>query len=108
MRSLSYLTHRKSPELLNIIAGSDYSLSYIENLNNKISDKISVNAGKYKGKIYLHFSDQEHTYAEHIQYLLSDLDQNHYDYEEERMSYHLHDDVAKYFPRFLRETLSKV
>lgn len=103
-----YLTHRKSPELLNIVAGSDYSPSYIEDLNRKISDKIFASAGKYKGKIYLHFSDQEHTYFEHIQYLLSDLKQNHYVFEAERMSYQQHDDVAKYFPRFLRETLSKI
>lgn len=104
----NYLTHRKSPELLNIVAGKDYLPSYIEELNRKISDKISTNADRYRGKIYLHFSDHEHTYYEHIQYLISDLDQNHYVYEEERMSYQQHDDVAKYFPRFLRETLSKI
>lgn len=103
-----YLTHRKSPELLNIIAGKEYSQTYIENINKKICSKISSNAADYRGKIYLHFSNNEHTYDEHIQYLLLDLDRYNYTYEVECMSYPHHDDVAIFFPVYLKKILSEI
>ena len=100
-----YLSHRKSPELMNIVLGTDCTPSMIEELDTRIYKKIVGFRNKYQGKIYLHFSDQEHTYQEHIQHLLSDLNSNNFDYYEDRMSYLQHDDVAIYFPQYLKKIL---
>lgn len=103
-----YLSHRKSPELMNIVLGTDCTPLEIQELDAKIYKKIVGFRNKYQGKIYLHFSDQEHTYHEHIQYLLSDLDSCHYDYAEDRMSYLQHDDVAIYFPQYLKKIITEI
>lgn len=102
-----YLTHRKSPQLLRIIAGEKHTEEDIVVMDQHLRDKILRQADTFRGKIYLHYSTQEHTYPEHIQHLLKDLKCNGYSVEEDICEYCQHDDVAVYFPPLLKRILSK-
>ena len=103
-----YLTCRKSPQLLHIIAGENPSQAFLDALNHRLSDKLAASAERFRGKIYLHYSDVEHTYAEHVQYLLKDLDKYHYNYNTDCKDYPSHDSVGIYFPAYLRQSLANV
>lgn len=102
-----YLTYRKSPQLLHIIAGSDPSPEFLDALSRRLADKLAAAAEGFRGKIYLHYSDVEHTYAGHIQYLLQDLEKYHYHYDTDRKDYPSHDQVGLYFPEYLRKSLKE-
>lgn len=65
---------------------------------------------KYEGntEVYLHYSPYEHTYPEHIQYLIDDLNQVGIAIYSDIKNYTAHQDVAYYFPHFLRSTISNI
>ena len=102
-----YLTHRRSPQLLQIIAGEQHTEDDIAAIDRHLSGKITKQANAFRGKIYLHYSTQEHTYPEHIQQLLADLKHNGYSVVEDIHDYPNHDDVATWFPPFLKRILSE-
>ena len=58
-------------------------------------------------RIYLHYSDVEHTYAEHICCLRDDLMKFGYSIKEQKMHYANHWDVGKYYPAFLCDALRR-
>ncbi|MBC1605346.1 Two component regulator three Y domain-containing protein [Listeria rocourtiae] len=58
-------------------------------------------------KFYIHYSSKEHTYQEHISFLLDDLKNHGYNVVENREEYVKHQEVAKYFPKFLYQTLQE-
>ncbi|CZQ96513.1 alpha/beta hydrolase fold [Trichococcus palustris] len=58
-------------------------------------------------RIYLHYSDLEHTYKEHIQFLIQDLKENRFEIVEDVAHYTDHWDVSYHFPKFLKEILGK-
>lgn len=87
--------------ILNGIIGEDTSL--IQKLNELIPDTIVDYSGA-KTRIYLHYSRNEHTYKEHIQFMIEDLHKNAYEVIEDIREYAEHSQVAMYFPRFLVES----
>ena len=52
-------------------------------------------------KIFLHYSDQEHTYKEHIMELLYDLHKYGYKLIEDIEHYNAHNDVGIFFPEYM-------
>lgn len=77
----------------------------IELLNKLLPNRINkANATK----IYIHYSSKEHTYVEHIKYLLISLEVNNYEIYEDEQFYEKHQDVSLYFPTFLTQTLDKI
>jgi hypothetical protein len=96
-----YLLSRKSPQLLHVIAGPVPSGAFLNMLNSRLSEKLVAASDKFIGTVYLHYSDVEHTYDEHIRFLLQDLEKYHYHYETDRKDYPLHDQVSQYFPEYL-------
>ncbi len=100
-----YLTHRRSDQLLHSIAGDHPADEYIAYLDNTIEEKLRSNAGSFSGNIFLHYSDQEHTYSEHIQPMLGTLSSYQYTWNEDVMHYVDHDDVAIHLPSYLRSTI---
>ena len=77
-------------------------------LNDHLRNRIKNNPYSGSQHIYLHYSDKEHTYEEHIQYLLKDLKDAGYDLTENIADYTDHSDIAYYFPSFLVNTLSEI
>lgn len=76
----------------------------INSLNDYVKNKLCK---ADSNKVYLHFSDMEHTYNEHIIYLLKDLKNNDIDCEVEQLHYTEHWDVGKHFPQWLIRSLLK-
>lgn len=100
-----YLTHRKSSDLLNIVMGENHTKSDVDALDAKIQNKIIQSGTTHGGKIYLHYSNKEHTYEEHIQYLIADLNKVGFSCIEDCADYPEHNDVAVYFPIYLKKIL---
>lgn len=76
-------------------------------MNRFLPDEIS----NYKDsiRVYLHYSDAEHTYFEHIQYLVKDMNRNKFiELNEDKMHYKNHSDVGVYFPRYVLGNLHSV
>lgn len=61
------------------------------------------------GNVYLHFSDKEHTYVNHIKYLDKDLKQNtNIKYFWNVEHYEDHPEVGKFFPKYLLATVNSL
>ena len=103
----NYLTYRKSPQLLHVIAGSNPSQEFLDKLSQRLSKKLEAAAEGFRGKIYLHYSYMEHTYAGHVQYLLQDLENLKYNYDTDSKDYPLHDQVGLYFPEYLLRSIKE-
>lgn len=58
--------------------------------------------------VYIHYSDQEHTYAEHIADMLRDLKAHGFPLTEDVADYAKHTDVSLYYQPYLRKTLPAV
>lgn len=82
----------------------DRSEAEIGRVNNYLKDRLSKSKNH---KVYLHYSDKEHTYGEHIVFLLRDLNELGYDVKTEVLDYSDHWDVGKYFPKWLNDSLKK-
>ena len=59
-------------------------------------------------KVYLHYSNMEHTFKEHISSLIDDLKEYSIPLIEDCHNYQNHSDVAFYYPSFLKNTISSV
>lgn len=73
-------------------------------LNTYLSKKIkTINSEDHK--VFIHYSSKEHTYCEHVCYLLNDLKNNGFEIVRDEAEYLEHGDVSKYFPVFLVNVL---
>ena len=77
-------------------------------LNRRLKNKVLNQNGKGNQNIYLHYSDKEHTYEEHIKYLLQDLSERGYKVYTDVADYTNHSDIAYYFPDFLKAKLAEI
>ena len=68
-----------------------------------LSDKYSKSQ-----TVYLHYSDQEHTYEEHIADLISDLNRVGIDVRENIEKYTIHRELKYYFPVYLSESIKHI
>ncbi|MFC1948350.1 Two component regulator three Y domain-containing protein [Chloroflexota bacterium] len=94
-------------KILNSIMGdtSDQSISYLNDFLRK--EIFSHKSAQKKPKIVVHYSKNEHTYNEHISFLLEDLRKLKYYVEEDIEEYLEHSQVSDYFPTFLITRLIK-
>lgn len=58
--------------------------------------------------VYIHYSDQEHTYKEHIISLINDIKNKKIFIEEDIEHYTNHMDLVYYFPDFLKKTINEI
>lgn len=92
-------------EWLTCTSYGEHSFSEITRLDSIVRDKIKRN---WNGTVWLHYSNQEHTYQDNIVYLVNDLKQNNIKLNEEIMGYSQHGEVAKYFPIYLKKCLQQI
>lgn len=79
-----------------------------EKLEYYLREKIKGNPNIDSQKVYIHYSDKEHTYEEHIKHMLKDLNDNGYQIESDVASYENHSDISYYFPDFLRKQIQNI
>lgn len=76
-------------------------------LNDYLRKKLcTAQTGRHK--IFLHFSDHEHTYEEHIKFLIEDLKAYLYDVVLDCKHYTDHGNVSLYYPQFLLDSIEKI
>ena len=80
----------------------------VEFLNRYLPQKITENTNVPSQRIYLHYSDSEHTYEEHIRYLCRDLTEKGYHYSEDVAHYKEHGEISLYFPEFLLHSVEEI
>lgn len=93
------------------------TLDYIEGVRTAEKDKIldsylkhKIQSNGYRNfqRIYIHYSDKEHTYEEHIKYMLKDLYEGGYYVDEDVADYSNHSDISYYFPDYLKKCISDI
>lgn len=94
------------PNLIDIIG--DYSSENIAKLDIRLENKIKNNSLAETQKIYLHYSNVEHTFEKHIRAMRQDLIDSGIEYHEDVECYAEHGDVGKYFPNYLVKTVNEI
>ena len=79
-----------------------------ETLEYRLRNKIYNNEKCSSQHIYVHYSNQEHTYQEHVVHMLEDMKKCNYQITNDVASYTNHGDLSYYFPDFLRNTIEKI
>ncbi len=103
----NYLNTEDRRPILEGMLGDDYSQSDFDNLNNAVRMQIKDHRNA-NTLIHLLFSKQEHTYTEHIVYLLDDLDKWNIPYTTQIEQFDNHNDVGNYFIPFIKNEMNKV
>lgn len=92
--------------LLYGIVGKANVQENIQMLNCVLKNTLNENNNK-KSKYIIHFSKKEHTYNEHIKYLLEDLYKNRYNVVEDQDSYLNHSEVGIAMQKLLSNYFEK-
>ena len=103
----NYLNTDLLKPVLEGMLGKDYSQKDYDNLNDVVRQQIE----KHKGTetiIHLLYSEKEHTYPEHIQYLLADLNKWSIPYTTQIEEFDNHSDVGQYFIPYIKKEISKI
>lgn len=101
----NYLSIPEHKEILKYIMGdeSEKSISELNSLMPKVIKQCRNNPD-----IYLHYSVKEHTYKEHIEFLINDLKKQKYNLYEDRHDYLNHSDVGVYFPKYILNIIKDI
>lgn len=79
-----------------------------EKLEYYLREKIRNNKYVDSQQIYLHFSNQEHTYEEHIKHMLEDMEAVGCHLIKDVADYTNHSDLSYYFPDFLKKHVKEI
>ena len=102
----SYLLASGNEITLDYILG-ERSEEKIGNLDCYLKNKIEQAAPTGK-RIYIHYSNKEHTYVEHIKDLLECLREYGYSIEEDVADYENHSDISYFFPGYLQSMAKRL
>lgn len=94
--------HRK---ILEGMMGSNAGLDEIKKLNEIIPDMVRKNYGSTT-TVHLVYSKLEHTYQEHIEYLVNDLKAQNINLIEHECFFENHDDVGHYFLPYVKSVIN--
>lgn len=89
------------------ILGEPASPDGISMLNHRLAHIIQNDQFADTQQIFIHYSAKEHTYPEHIQYLLQDLEKKRIYVEKDEEDYTNHGDLKYYFPEYLKEKVKQ-
>lgn len=103
----NYLHDSKMYSQMNFLYSGDNGFKDRDALNEYLRNKIKLMHSNIK-KLYIHYSDSEHTYSEHIVYLLRDLELYNVNVVQDVLHYTQHGDVAFYYPSFLRRIVENI
>lgn len=86
----------------------DCSKTAMNQLDTHLKEKVFAKEHVSSQKIYIHYSDCEHTYEEHIRDLLQNLEECKYDVVKDRADYKEHSDISYYYPQFLIDSINEI
>jgi hypothetical protein len=102
----SYLDSDKWRFILEDILGSEVTDENKKVLDMRLKAAIAEDKFAASQTVYIQYSDQEHTYEEHIKDLLKDLRDFEITVYEDVKKYSMHGDLKYYFPAYLRDTIN--
>ena len=76
-------------------------------IDRRLENRIKNNKNSNCQKIYIHYSNKEHTFEDHISELIKTLQSEKYNLVEEIMDYTEHGDVSFHYPKFLINSLKE-
>lgn len=101
----TYLISQNNIEFLKQMVKNPSDAKEIEILDSLIPQ--AIHSAYAKPRITLIYSKLEHTYPEHIQYLLRDLKSNGYNIVEEERDFQNHMEIGVYFAKYLNQRFIK-
>lgn len=103
----SYLgSSEANPTLVHIIGA--YSKEKVAVLDHYLENRIKEDSYADSQTVYIHYSDREHTYREHICFLMKALQEKGIRVECDVAAYENNSDISLYFPQFLVRSVQKV
>lgn len=103
----SYLEQSGNLDALLHILG-ERNVQKEEELDDRLCHKICDNKNYPTQHVYIHYSNKEHTYEEHVVHLLKDLEKSGYQIVEDIADYTNHGDLSYYFPDFLKKNIADI
>lgn len=103
----TYLRASSNLECRQHILGTD-SENKSRFLDDYLKNRIRTNPYIGSQHIFLHYSNKEHTYEEHIKYLLDELRTKEYEVICDVADYEKHSDISYYFPDFLKREVCEL
>lgn len=100
----NYLNTEEHEPILRGMLGDNYTNDDVEKLNRMLPSQLSSHKGS-KTLIHLLYSENEHTYPEHIVHLISDLCTNSIQHTKRIEKFEDHNDVGKFFQRYILSEL---
>lgn len=94
-------------ETLNHILG-EHTEEKKKVIEHYLQNKLLKNPNVKTQKVFLHYSDKEHTYEEHITHMLKDMENAGYYIEKDVADYKNHSDVSYHFPDYLKKNVKVV
>lgn len=104
---MTYLLESDNMDTLEHILG-ERNEEKDEVLESYLRKKLQNNSNIDTQTVYLHYSDKEHTYKEHIVHMVKDMEEAGYYIEKDVAGYTNHSDVSYHFPDFLKKHLKSV
>lgn len=93
---------------LDEILGEPANALNTKELDNRLRSVIQKDPYAGTQHVCIHYSVNEHTYKEHVRYLLDDLKETGISVEEDIGDYQEHGDLKYYFPGYLKEKIEEL
>lgn len=105
----NYVTRNEivTENLMKYVMGPDFTQGDVEFLNNLLRDTIKAYSNN-DFCLYLHYSDSEFTYEDHMIHLINDLRKFGIHFSEDVQHYKNHNELSLYFPEFLRNKVNEL
>lgn len=94
------------PNLIDILG--DVTEENIFELDARLKNKVLNNNSANTQRVFLHYSNYEHTYNEHIRDLINDMKYTGYKIDFDIHQYAVHGELKYYYPSYLRSSLRKL
>ena len=102
----SYLNKASTLPNLEAIVGKELNDENLDEIDNRLRNIIKSSSIRPR-KVYLHYSDKEHTYENHVKDMIEDLKKVGIDVEENVEHYLKHEDLIYYYPNYLKKIIKK-
>lgn len=103
----NYLNTEKHLAIFKAMMGNIQHDAAVNILNRMLPDMLRQSGGT-NCFVHLLYSKNEHTYDEHIRFLIEDLENSNIQFEEKLESFDDHNEVGKYFVPWILESLRKI
>lgn len=104
----TYMDNEVLQSNLEDILGEKVNNTNREMLDLRLKRKIETDINACGQVVYIHYSDEEHTYEQHIKDLLNDLQRAGIKVYTDVEKYAVHGELKYYFPHYLSQTIQKI